>query len=47
MDSLEVLHQNLEIVRSWKPLTEEQRIQLLEQAAPWAKDGKLEHYKIR
>jgi len=45
MDSPEVLAQNLEIVRNWKPLSEEEQSRLLEQIAPWAEDGRLEQYK--
>lgn len=45
MDSPEVLAQNLEIVRNWKPLSEEKQNRLLEQIAPWAADGRLEQYK--
>jgi len=45
IDSLELLVQNLEIVRNWRPLSEEERNRLLERIAPWAADGHLEHYK--
>lgn len=45
VDSLEVLVQNLEIVRNWRPLSDEERTRLLERVAPWAADGRLEHYK--
>jgi len=45
MDSLEVLAQNLEIVRDWRPLTDEEQNQLLERVAPLAINGRLEHYK--
>jgi len=45
IDSLDVLAQNLEIVRAWAPLTDEERNRLLERIAPWAGDGHLEHYK--
>jgi predicted aldo/keto reductase-like oxidoreductase len=45
MDSLEVLAQNLEIVRDWRPLTDEEQDQLLERIAPLAINGRLEHYK--
>lgn len=45
MDSLEVLAQNLEIVRNWRPLLDEERNELLVQIAPWAADGGLEDYK--
>lgn len=46
IDSLEFLAQNLEIVRNWRPLSEEERNSLLERIAPWAADGHLEHYKL-
>lgn len=45
IDSLELLAENLKVVRSWVPLTEEERRHLLERVAPWAGDGRLEHYK--
>ena len=45
LDSLEILSQNLEIVRNWKPLSDEERSTLLERIAPWATDGRLENYK--
>jgi predicted aldo/keto reductase-like oxidoreductase len=45
MDSLDVVTQNLEIVRNWRPLTDEEQDQLLERITPWAIDGRLEHYK--
>lgn len=45
IDSLELLGQNLEIVRNWRPLSDEQRNKLLERVAPSAADGHLEHYK--
>jgi len=45
IDSLEVLAQNLKIVRSWRPLSEDKRNTLLEKIAPIASDGHLEWYK--
>ena len=45
MDSLDVVTQNLEIARNWRPLTDEEQDQLLERITPWAIDGRLEHYK--
>jgi predicted aldo/keto reductase-like oxidoreductase len=45
MDSLEVLAQNLEIVRDWRPLIDEEQNQLLGRIAPLAINGRLEHYK--
>ena len=47
IDSLDVLKQNLDIVRAWKPLSNEQQATLLERVAPHAGDGHLEHYKTR
>ncbi|MFC1717126.1 aldo/keto reductase [Candidatus Poribacteria bacterium] len=45
MDSLEILKTNIDIVRTWEPLSEDERGQLLERIAPRAGDGRLEHYK--
>lgn len=45
IDSLEVLSKNLDIVRKWKPLLEDERNRLLEMVAPFAKNGHLVHYK--
>jgi len=45
IDSLEILAQNLGIVRAWIPLTGGERSRLLERIAPWAGDGHLEPYK--
>ena len=45
IDSLEVLTQNLEIVRSWKPLSEKKKNNLLHKIVPFAGDGHLEWYK--
>ena len=45
MDSIEILEQNLKIVRDWAPLTEDEQRPLLERVAPFAGDGHLEHYK--
>ncbi|MHB0856330.1 MAG: aldo/keto reductase [Anaerolineae bacterium] len=46
MESLEVLRQNLEIARSWQPLTEGDQALLLARVTPLAADGRLEHYKV-
>ena len=46
MDSLEILRENLETVRIWKPLTDKEKEELLAQAKPFAKDGLLEPHKI-
>jgi aryl-alcohol dehydrogenase-like predicted oxidoreductase len=45
IDSLDILARNLEIVRSWKPLSEKEQDKALEQSASWAVDGRLERYK--
>ena len=45
IDSLEILGQNLATARGWTPLTEVERQDLLERAAPYADDGHLEKYK--
>lgn len=45
MDSLEILKTNMDIVRKWQPLSEDERGELLERIAPKAKSGKPEYYK--
>jgi aryl-alcohol dehydrogenase-like predicted oxidoreductase len=45
VDSLEVLHQNLAIARSFKPMTDEEMEQLRNDCAAQAADGHLEMYK--
>ena len=45
IDSLEVLDQNLTIVRTWKPLSKKEQKHLLERVASFARDGHLEDYK--
>lgn len=45
IDSLEVLDQNLTIVRKWKPLSKKEQKHLLERVASFALDGHLEDYK--
>jgi len=45
IDSLKVLTQNLKIVKSWRPLSEEEKNTLLDSIAPFAGDGHLERYK--
>ncbi|MBC7223528.1 MAG: aldo/keto reductase [Anaerolineae bacterium] len=45
VDSVEVLLENLEIVRTWRPLTEAERAELRARVASYAQDGRLEHYK--
>jgi uncharacterized protein len=44
IDSVALLHHNLELVRAWEPMSAAQAAALLEQVAPVA-DGSLEHYK--
>jgi hypothetical protein len=45
MDSLGFLVRNLETARSWTPLSDKEKQQLLQTAAPFAADGHLENYK--
>ena len=45
MDSLEVLHQNLEIARTFTPLTDVEREELLSRSAEAAADGAYERFK--
>ncbi len=45
IDSIEILHKNLDIARNWTPLSPEEKEQLMQKAAPFAGDGHLEHYK--
>lgn len=45
IDSLEVLGENLTIVRTWKPLSKKEQKHLLERVASCASDGHLEDYK--
>jgi len=45
IDSIEVLEQNLSIVRAWNPLTEDEMQGLERQLAEVANDGHLEFYK--
>lgn len=47
MDSLEVLAENLEIVRAWAPMSAKEASALLERVAPHALDGQLEYHKTR
>ncbi len=46
IDSLPILGQALEAVRSFKPFTAQQRADLLAKTADAAKDGKTERYKV-
>ncbi len=45
IDSLEVLIQNLRIVRNWRPLSEDKKNNLHHKITPFAGDGHLERYK--
>ncbi len=45
IDSMAYLKEDLHIVRSWRPLSDELRQDLLERARPWAADGTYEPYK--
>lgn len=45
IDSLDVLRQNLEIARSWVPMADDERTQLLRRTADVAATGTLEYYK--
>ncbi|MBN2584626.1 MAG: aldo/keto reductase [Planctomycetes bacterium] len=45
MDSLEVLRENLETVRSFQPLSPERQKELLARSKPYAAKGELEDYK--
>jgi predicted aldo/keto reductase-like oxidoreductase len=46
MDSLEVLHQNLRVVRGFQPMTESEMDALRARCAPTAADGRFEPYKV-
>jgi predicted aldo/keto reductase-like oxidoreductase len=45
VDSVEFLHENLEIVRNFQPLTQQEQEGLLKRVAPFAEQGYLEYYK--
>ncbi|MDB6068188.1 MAG: aldo/keto reductase [Pedosphaera sp.] len=45
MDSLKVLHQNLQVARGFKPMTEKEMEDLRARCAPTAADGRFEPYK--
>ena len=45
IDSMQVLEQNLDIVRNWMPLDDDAQATLLGRVAEQAADGHLEHYK--
>jgi len=45
IDSMQVLAQNLEIVRTWQPLSEREQAELLDRVSGAAADGHLEWYK--
>ena len=44
--SLEVLHQNLRVVRGFKPMTDDEMEALRARCAPTAADGRYEPYKV-
>ena len=46
IDRMEILHQALEAVRSFRPFTPEQRASILDRTAELARDGHTEKYKI-
>ena len=46
MDTLEVLHQNLRVVRGFTPMTEKEMDVLRARCAPTAADGRYEPYKV-
>ena len=46
MDSLDVLHQNLRVVREFTPMTESEMEALRVRCAPTAADGRYEPYKV-
>jgi uncharacterized protein len=46
MDSLDVLHQNLRVVRGFQPMTESEMEALRARCAPTAADGRFEPYKV-
>ena len=46
MDSLDVLHQNLRVVRGFQPLTQSEMEALRARCAPTAADGRFEPYKV-
>jgi len=45
MDSLKILHQNLEVARGFKPMTAEEMERVRAKCAPYAADGRFEVYK--
>lgn len=45
IDSIEVLHQNLEIAQNFTPLTAEEEADILARSAPYAADGSQEKHK--
>jgi predicted aldo/keto reductase-like oxidoreductase len=46
MDSLDVLHQNLRVVRGFQPMTQSEMEALRARCAPTAADGRFEPYKV-
>lgn len=45
IDSLEILSKNLKTVRSFRPMTEDEMVALLEKSMPFAESGEYEEYK--
>ncbi|MGE5707606.1 MAG: aldo/keto reductase, partial [Bacteroidota bacterium] len=45
IDSLEVLQENLAVVRDFKPMDEEEKASIRLRSAPFARDGRYEEYK--
>ena len=45
MDSIEVLENNLEIVRNWSPINKQRKDELLSFVSSYANNGEYEHYK--
>jgi uncharacterized protein len=46
MDSVDVLHKNLEVARSFEPMTADEMAALAKKVAPQAADGRFEMYKV-
>lgn len=45
IDTIDHLRENIENLKNWRPLMEEEKELLLEHVAPYARDGHLEKYK--
>src|SRR5207249_375652 len=46
MESLQVLHRNLQVARRFRPMTPQQMEALRRRCAPYAGDGRFEPYKM-